>query len=269
MSLYLYDGSFEGFLSVIFTAFAEKDWPTQIQPQDRAQLGLLDLPKAIETDQKLAERVLEGLDKRTEQHASALVYRAFLSEKDGIEMILFHFIQAIIRGGPNILSNFANPHIGDVLQINKMIGREVHRMHAFVRFQKTQDNLFFAVIEPDFNVLPLLGDHFSKRYADQKWIIFDTQRHYGLLYDLHETLFIDAFHPQLPKKHSSPLLSDAHHNNALPGLSDTLDDHEGLYQQLWVQYFDSVNIKERKNTKLHMRHMPKRYWKYLTEKKFR
>jgi probable DNA metabolism protein len=44
------------------------------------------------------------------------------------------------------------------------------------------------------------------------------------------------------------------------------DEKEELYQHLWQQYFKSVNIVSRKNTKLHIQHMPKRYWKYLTEK---
>jgi hypothetical protein len=46
------------------------------------------------------------------------------------------------------------------------------------------------------------------------------------------------------------------------GFSDTEID----YQKLW-EYFDHTNIKERKkNTKLHIQHVPKRL-KYLTEKK--
>ena len=44
------------------------------------------------------------------------------------------------------------------------------------------------------------------------------------------------------------------------------DEQEELYQSLWQVYFNSVNIKARKNMKLHIQHMPKRYWKYLTEK---
>ncbi|WP_370449257.1 DUF4130 domain-containing protein [Aquimarina sp. AD1] len=38
------------------------------------------------------------------------------------------------------------------------------------------------------------------------------------------------------------------------------------FQQLWKTYFDNVNIKSRKNSKLHIQHLPKRYWKYLIEK---
>jgi probable DNA metabolism protein len=44
------------------------------------------------------------------------------------------------------------------------------------------------------------------------------------------------------------------------------DEKEELYQRLWQQYFTSVNIAARKNTKLHIQHMPKRYWKFLPEK---
>jgi probable DNA metabolism protein len=44
------------------------------------------------------------------------------------------------------------------------------------------------------------------------------------------------------------------------------DEKESLYQELWKQYFDSVDIKARRNMKLHIQHVPKRYWKYLVEK---
>ncbi|RZL34744.1 MAG: DUF4130 domain-containing protein, partial [Pedobacter sp.] len=45
-----------------------------------------------------------------------------------------------------------------------------------------------------------------------------------------------------------------------------LNEKEELYTHLWKDYFKSTNIESRKNTKLHVQHVPKRYWKYLTEK---
>jgi probable DNA metabolism protein len=44
-----------------------------------------------------------------------------------------------------------------------------------------------------------------------------------------------------------------------------LSDEELFFQQLWKEYFRSITIKERINLKLQRQHMPKRYWKYLTE----
>ena len=48
-----------------------------------------------------------------------------------------------------------------VSQWTKQVGREKHRMEAFVRFKKTQEGLFISLVRPDFNVLPLIEKHFK------------------------------------------------------------------------------------------------------------
>uniref|UniRef100_UPI00124E72C8 DUF4130 domain-containing protein n=3 Tax=Acinetobacter ursingii TaxID=108980 RepID=UPI00124E72C8 len=45
-----------------------------------------------------------------------------------------------------------------------------------------------------------------------------------------------------------------------------LDENEGLYDQLWKDYFKSVNIEARNNIKLHIQYVPRRYWRYMNEK---
>ena len=37
------------------------------------------------------------------------------------------------------------------------------------------------------------------------------------------------------------------------------------FEELWKTFYNSVNIKERENLRLRNQHMPKRYWKHLTE----
>ena len=125
-------------------------------------------------------------------------------------------------------------------------------MEAFVRFQKTADGLFFSLIEPDHDVLSLLVKHFRDRYADQRWLIYDARRKYGIYYDMEKVETVE-------------LNFDESTSNG-KDISAMYDASETLYQMLWQQYFGSVNIAARKNTKLHLRHMPKRYWKYLPEK---
>jgi probable DNA metabolism protein len=46
-----------------------------------------------------------------------------------------------------------------------------------------------------------------------------------------------------------------------------LSEDEILFQRLWKQYFRSICIDQRLNLKLHRQKVPKKYWKYLTEKK--
>jgi probable DNA metabolism protein len=43
-------------------------------------------------------------------------------------------------------------------------------------------------------------------------------------------------------------------------------EDEKLFQELWKGYFSSMTIKERINPKLHRQNLPRRFWKYLTEK---
>jgi probable DNA metabolism protein len=101
-------------------------------------------------------------------------------------------------------------------------------------------------------VLPLIEKHFKNRYADQRWLIYDSKRKYGLYYDLDEVQKV-------------LLLFNAQTSNG-NDIEVIADEKEELYQRLWQQYFTSVNIAARKNTKLHIQHMPKRYWKFLPEK---
>ena len=132
------------------------------------------------------------------------------------------------------------------------MSREKHRMEAFIRFKLTKDAIYFANIAPDFNVLPLIKNHFKKRYADQKWLIYDLVRKYGIYYNL-ETVEIIT-------------LELDHNFDASKTSTEIFAPIELEFQQLWKDYFKSTNIKSRKNMKLHIQHVPKRYWKYLSEK---
>ena len=150
------------------------------------------------------------------------------------------------------MKNFGNTAVLKIAKLTKSVGREKHRMEAFIRFELLKDGIYFAKIDPDFDVLTLIISHFKNRYQDQKWLIYDLQRKYGVYYDL-ETI--------------TTITLDLDVNLKTNNNNNILDNNEIDYQKLWSEYFDHTNIKERKNIKLHVQHVPKRYWKYLTEKR--
>ena len=47
---------------------------------------------------------------------------------------------------------------------------------------------------------------------------------------------------------------------------EVLSDDDHLLQDLWRTYFKAICIKERMNPRKQLQDMPKRYWRYLTEK---
>ena len=249
---YTYDGTFEGLLTVLFTVYDWRAAPNSIQPEATAQVGLFAQPAHRETDEALATRVWEGLLKTMDKEARARLYHVFLSEDPEREMLVFRYVDLALRTAQDISENYANADVRRIQRLAQQMFREKHRMEAFVRFEKTTDELFHATIDPDFDVLPLIAAHFTKRYADQRWLIYDRRRHYGLYYDLTRT---DVVQFERGAEQKSSDIS-----------ATVLDEREPLFKHLWQTYFDHVNIPERKNLKLHRRHMPLRYWKYLSEK---
>lgn len=248
----IYDGSFEGFLSCVFYVFEYKLQQVTIQNEFVQQNDLFAEHEIISTDKQKSDRVWKGLKSKASIKSSTKIYYAFLSELPKVENILLDYIQYIFNSTQKVDTDFTQASVLKTSQIAKNVSREKHRMEAFVRFKLTKDNIYFANIEPDFNVLPLIAKHFKSRYADQKWVIYDIKRNYGLHYDLKSLEFINM---EFPKNFDFTKTD-----------TDFFSDEEFDFQKLWKDYFDSTNIKERKNMKLHVRHVPKRYWKYLSEK---
>lgn len=140
-----------------------------------------------------------------------------------------------------------------IAQTARRVWREKHRMEAFVRFQELGDGMYYAVIEPDFDVLPLIAKHFRSRYADQRWLIYDARRKKGLHYDPVSEQLSDVDIELREGSRGSPE-------------KEMLSQSEAGYQQLWKDYFKSTGIDARKNPVLHLKHVPHRYWKNLIEK---
>ena len=248
----IYDGSFDGFLTCVFEAYQYKQTDVEFQKESHVQHRMFTEGTLIITDTAKATRVWKGLSKKMSSQGVTHIYYAFQSEMDGVEGLLFDFILKVFSSDKNIETDFSDPTVLKISKIVKHVGREKHRMEAFVRFKLTKDDWYFANIEPDFDVLPLIAKHFRKRYADQRWMIYDIKRHYAICYNLENVEFVTMeFDKDL----------NFTKNDELFFAKEELE-----FQELWKNYFDSTNIKSRKNMKLHIKHVPKRYWKYLSEK---
>lgn len=249
MTLLSYDNTLEGFFTAVFEAYEYKYIDPKPVRNDFLQQSLFAESIPILTQQEKADRVTTMLEKQVGKEGMHEILYGFLSEDNRFESVVFEIIRFCIQNpNQNVLKNYAHPAVLQLSKWVRSVGREAHRMEAFVRFELLQDGLYFSQIEPDFNVLPLISSHFKNRYQDQKWLIYDKRRNYGLYYDLESVDNIEL-------EFDSPKISEKH------------DLSEQNFQTLWKEYFEHTTIKERKNTKLHLQHVPRRYWKYLTEKK--
>ena len=253
---FTYDGTFPGLLSAIFEVFRLRVDVVDIVPEDRYQQQLFSAATPVDTDTAHARRVAAGLKERSgNAKLPEFLYHAFLTEQENVERLILHLVRRQMSvHDVDVSKDAGDEPIHLLMRLERQMHREVHRMHAFVRFQQTPDGMYAALVNPDFNCLPLLGDHFAARYPAMEWLIYDTRRHYGL-------------HWNPVTKRAEFITLDAGQDGQLRSLSaEMLDRAETDYQQLWQTYFRAVDIPERKNLKLHLQHVPKRYWRYLTEK---
>jgi probable DNA metabolism protein len=252
MIIFHYDKTFEGLLTAVFDAYNRKTFPDKLLEEDELEPLFVDESYTVLTQTDKANRVWKALEKKLQRTTRNMITHVWLSELPASDELIFRYIRKTFDSKQSIELNFADDDVLQMRNVAQKVDREKHRMIEYVRFQKAADDIFFAPVSPDHNCLPLTMEHFKDRFADQKWIIYDIKRNYGFYYDL---------------KTVTEMTLDS--TNLFP--EGKLDEElmakdEKLFQELWKGYFKSMTIKERINLKLQRQHLPKRYWKYLTEK---
>jgi DNA polymerase len=121
------------------------------------------------------------------------------------------------------------------------VPREIHHMHAYVRFQEravaSEGPRFVAWFEPAHNVLPQVAPHFAQRMGKVSWLIATPRA----------SVACDGAQLQFgPGTAKLPQLDDAG-------------------EALWLAYYRNTFNPSRVNADLMRQHMPVRFWKNLPE----
>ncbi len=247
---YTYDGTFQGLLSVVYERFKKREYKGNIRKKND---GTLFQGEYIETDLEWSERVLNKLEATAGRGVVCKLFTAFLSEKVDIEDQIFNYIYSLIKIGRGI----EGIYLSSVEAIDKAAfraSREAHKFKGFVRFRRIKDDTYYAIIDPQCNVLPLIADHFTGRFSDQDFVIHDVRRNMALVYS--------------SESRSSEISRLTGVNEELLSYqegSTLLHEEEEGYMDLWRTFFDAVSIEGRKNLRCQRNFMPKKYWKDLVE----
>ena len=256
MMVYIFDGTMDGLLTAVFDAFAMHEQPETLLTEGEALPLFCERTQTVHTDEEKARRVWTGLEKKLSREAMKLISVSWLSELKELNGHLFRYICKVFTAGKGIERHFADP---DVLAVTNIARKGLHeqlRMKQFIRFQKAKDGTYLGVVSPDHNVLPLIIDHFQDRFNDQPWLIYDAKRHYGFNYD-GKTVIRITFEDEaaVPFNLANGKLDES-----------VLSSDDQLLQDLWRTYFKAICIRERMNPRKQLNDMPRRYWKYMTEK---
>lgn len=240
---YLYDGTFEGLLTIIFDAYTTKTLPQKIINKERYIQNFLDRTILIETNYDKYKRVFNGIEKNICHEALYNAYYAFLSNDETKEINILKYICDGFNTGAEINNKITISYVFKVINLRKKALAECHKLKGLLRFQEIGENLCYASIHPDNNILEPLGHHFIKRLPKMSFIIHDKNRNLCFLYHNGNYRIVDGANITLPK----------------------LSENEIAYQELWKLFFNTIAIRERTNPKCQMNFMQKKYWQDLIE----
>ncbi|WP_182188175.1 TIGR03915 family putative DNA repair protein [Pectinatus frisingensis] len=241
---YQYDGSFPGFLSVVYQAYHDGTSHVEKIENKRAGSSLFGNEKIITSNIDHASSVINSFHQKCGSIAAHTLYYAFMAEQPEREMILFYYICTAFRHIGTLSVCRRDPWIQQVEKWSLKTSNECQRILGLLRFNELAAGMLYAIIKPDYNIVPLIAGHFTNRLPAEEWAIHDIHRHIAAYYDKKTLLITEITEP----KHNLDYSKD-----------------EQKFRQMWCQYYRSIAIKERENPRLRRSFMPEKYWPYLTE----
>lgn len=161
--------------------------------------------------------------------------------------LLYRILWRFVKGGErNLCEISSDPDIAKAQMMRKNVSREIHKMHAFVRFRLLHTDLengrehYTAWFEPEHWIVEAGTPFFRKRFANMDWSIFTPK---GCAHWNGKAL---VFTPGVA---SDPI-----------GAGDVMEEH-------WKTYYRSIFNPARLKVKMMQTEMPKKYWKNLPEAK--
>ncbi|PKP86239.1 MAG: uracil-DNA glycosylase [Alphaproteobacteria bacterium HGW-Alphaproteobacteria-17] len=141
-----------------------------------------------------------------------------------------------------LLARRTDPDIDWLSKTDKAIRRDIHKMHAFVRFRRLGEEAgresFAAWFEPDHYILRLTAPFFQRRFYGMDWAIVTPDAR-AIWHD--ETLSFGA-----------------------GGTKDEVPDSDVVEDQ-WRTYYGAIFNPARVKIDAMRAEMPKKYWKNLPE----
>ena len=250
MVLYIYDGTFTGFLTVVFSIYASKQLPSGILANGEYQTTFFSKTVFVPSDEDRAERVERRIISKAGFSEFSRILSAFscgfaLETKD---MIIFSYIRLLLKEGSSACKMHNLKIVSEFDNLVLKTDFEIHRMEGFLRFRKLNSGILYAEYAPDNDITYYLTPYFAERNSENKFIIRDTARETYGLYNGTEWVVIRGKDDRIDL-FSEPIFEEC----------------ELFFQDLWQQYYDTVSIASRRNERQRDHFLPVRYRRYLTE----
>jgi DNA polymerase len=147
-----------------------------------------------------------------------------------------------IRDDPDAMGDGADPLVQRLERMAKEVRRDLHKMHAFVRFREVAEEegatRFVAWFEPEHHIVRATAGFFVRRFAGMRWSILT---------------------PELSIHWDGEALSEG------PGATRADAPEGDPVEEVWKTYYSSIFNPARLKVGAMLKEMPKKYWKNMPE----
>ncbi len=109
---------------------------------------------------------------------SSTLARDVICHSDPERFALLYAMLCKLRGNRHAMEDRADPLVDRLERLAKDVRRDVHKMHAFVRFREVDDgegSRFVAFFEPDHHIVRRNAGFFVRRFANMRWSILTPE----------------------------------------------------------------------------------------------
>lgn len=255
MVLFVCEDCIDGIFSGIYDAWASRlghaNVALRISGMDN--LELFARYRTVITDSEKARKVADTIRRKMGEEAYEHIYQAALAS-DGEKADCIYRVLAVglskytdTHTAHHLMDKLQDYYVCQVFNLSRKVSREAGRYIEFVRFRELENGVLFSEIEAECQVLPLIGDHFSDRFPNEHFMIYDHHSGDCLIHAAGKSWFIWK---------SADL-------NPLTDLQYSGSEQE--MQRLWCAFCDSISIRERENSRLQMQFWPLKFRKWMTE----
>jgi uracil-DNA glycosylase len=176
------------------------------------------------------------------------VPRAFLTlaetvvcHSDPERFALLYSLLVRVRDKPRALEDAADPLVRRLEGMAKAVRRDIHKMHAFLRFREVatpEGPRFVAWFEPEHHIVRAAVGFFVRRFAAMRWSILT---------------------PELALHWDGETLVEG------PGATRADAPNADPVEEAWRTYYASIFNPARLKVGAMLKEMPKKYWKNMPE----
>lgn len=249
------EDSFDGILTAVYEAFQQKGRQVNIIVDGEYNFDLFTEYIQVATDYEKSRKVAHTIYSKISSLAYDIIYHVAISaEKDKCSIILGMVI-AGLQHGAKIVQELTNPLVQRCSDIAKKVYNEAHFYLEILRFEELAEGILMATIAPTANVMVSTMEHFSDRFPEENFFIYDENRRLCGIHEKNSPYFIR-------ENICIEELLDAWRRDHKTELARLEQDQ---YADLWKVFFASIAIKERENYVLQRGNLPLHYRKHMTE----